>query len=58
MSMRVLLAASVLLLVSCDKEPQDMNPKLPGTHKGSSIGGDGQKAPNKVDDVNRNSESW
>ncbi|WP_206026474.1 hypothetical protein [Roseimicrobium sp. ORNL1] len=56
--MRVLLAASVLLLVSCDKEPQDMNPKLPGTHKGSSIGGDGQKAPNKVDDVNRNSESW
>jgi hypothetical protein len=55
----ILLLAPALLLVSCDAEPQDMNPtSVPGVHKGSSIGGDGEKDPDKTEDVNRKSKAW
>lgn len=47
------------LLMSCDAEPQDMNPKsVPGVHKGSSIEGDGEKQPEKTGDVNHKSKAW
>lgn len=55
----LLIFSSALLLASCDKEPQDMNPtSIPGVHKGSSIGGDGEKDPEKTKDVNHKSKAW
>jgi hypothetical protein len=55
----VLLIASALALVSCGKEPQDMNPtSVPGVNKASSIGGEGEKDPDKVKDVNHKSKAW
>jgi hypothetical protein len=55
----LLFLSTALLLVSCDAEPQDMNPtSVPGVHKGSSIGGDGEKDPEKVEDVNHKSKAW
>lgn len=57
--MKALLFVPLLLLTACDAEPQDMNPKsIPGVHKGSSIGGDGEKDPSKTRDVNHKSKAW
>lgn len=56
---RLLLVALATLLISCDAEPRDMNPtSVPGVHKGSSTGGDGEKDPDKVEDVNHKSKAW
>ena len=55
----LLLLPLVALLAACDAETQDMNPtSVPGVHKGSSIGGDGEKDPNEAGDVNHKSKAW